>query len=123
LRLGKLPSAVEDFLSRAIEAHGVVPSFHNRKAVRGFAVAAAELDCDGTVGLSLRSMVPWSKSSAEKFSAADAKLPTPSATPSAKNASLDFIDITMRLVEIARLTIRKVEPGGYRTLVPRLRRT
>ena len=52
LRLREFPLAVEDFLARAIEPHGVVPPLHDRQAVRNLAVAAAELDGDRCPGLS-----------------------------------------------------------------------
>src|SRR6266487_4680624 len=43
---GKRPRAVEDFCSRAEEAHRVIPPFCDRQAVLYFAIAPAELDCD-----------------------------------------------------------------------------
>src|SRR5260370_40324116 len=49
LRLWEFPCAVEDFGSRAKEAHRVVPALHDRQAIGNFAVAAAELDGDRPV--------------------------------------------------------------------------
>src|SRR5467141_1440091 len=44
LRVGESPCAIENFGSRAKEAHRVVPALHDRQAIGNFAVAAAELD-------------------------------------------------------------------------------
>src|SRR5689334_2193823 len=44
LRLGKFPSAIEDFLARTIEANHVVPALHDWQAVRRAPVAASESD-------------------------------------------------------------------------------
>src|ERR1700722_11073405 len=49
LRFGKLPFAVQDFRSRTIEPHRVVPAFCDRQTVRHLAVAAAELNGDDAV--------------------------------------------------------------------------
>src|SRR6266404_9524102 len=49
LRLGEFPCAIEDFRSRAKEAHRVVPALYDRQAIRNFAVATAELDGDRAV--------------------------------------------------------------------------
>ena len=46
LRLWELPSSVEDFCARAIETHRVIPAGHDREAICGFAIAAAELNRD-----------------------------------------------------------------------------
>ena len=54
LRLGKLPCAIKNFLARPIEAHRVVPAGKDRKAVRGLAIAAAELDSDRPVRILFR---------------------------------------------------------------------
>ena len=54
LRLGESPYAIEDFGSRAKEAHRVVPALHDRQAVGDLAVAAAELDVDRAVRALLR---------------------------------------------------------------------
>ena len=43
---GKLPGSVENFLTRTIETYDVVPTGHDRQAIRGLAVAAAELNGD-----------------------------------------------------------------------------
>jgi hypothetical protein len=49
LRLGEFPCAIEEFGSRAKEAHRIVPALYDRQAIRNFAVAAAELDGDRSV--------------------------------------------------------------------------
>ena len=46
---GKLPRAVKDFGTWTIKAHRVVPPRRDRQAILDLAVAAAELDGDGTV--------------------------------------------------------------------------
>ena len=51
LGLRKLPAAVENLGAWAIEPHRVVPTRHGHEAVRNFAVAAAKLDVDRTVGV------------------------------------------------------------------------
>ena len=54
LGLRELPRAVQDFRTRAVEPHRVVPAIHDRQAVRNFAVAAAELDRNRAVRALLR---------------------------------------------------------------------
>src|SRR5258707_14292912 len=49
LQVGESPCAIENFGSRAKEAHRVVPALHDRQAIGNFAVAAAELDGAGAV--------------------------------------------------------------------------
>jgi Protein of unknown function (DUF1214) len=46
LRVWEFPCVVQNFWSRSIEPHQIVPAPHNGKAVRNRAVAAAELDSD-----------------------------------------------------------------------------
>src|ERR1700722_19968901 len=46
LRLRKCPFAAHDLRPRPIEPHRIVPSRHDRQAIRNFAVAAAEPDRD-----------------------------------------------------------------------------
>jgi hypothetical protein len=46
--------AVQDFGARTIKPHGVVPTLHNRKAIRNLAVATAELDANRAVVVFLR---------------------------------------------------------------------
>lgn len=50
LRQRKLPRPVEDFRSRAEQAHGVVPTLRDWQAIVNPTVAAPELDVDRTVG-------------------------------------------------------------------------
>jgi hypothetical protein len=45
----KLPTSIENFGARTIEAHHVIPALHDRQAVRNLAVATAELDRDRAV--------------------------------------------------------------------------
>lgn len=54
LGIGKFPRAVQDFGTRPIEPHRVVPAGHDRQAVWDFSVAAAELDCDSAIRVLLR---------------------------------------------------------------------
>jgi hypothetical protein len=54
LRLGEFPGAVEDFFSRRIETHCVIPTRHDRQAVGNLAVATAELHGNRTVAAFLR---------------------------------------------------------------------
>jgi len=49
LRLREIPGAAQDLGAGPIEPHGVVPSLDHRQAVGYLAVAAAELDGDGTI--------------------------------------------------------------------------
>src|SRR5882724_9953448 len=49
LRLRKGPSAIQDLRPRTIEAHRIVPAFHDRQAFGELAGATAELDIDGSV--------------------------------------------------------------------------
>jgi len=49
LRQRKFPRTVEDFRSRAEQAHGVVPSLRDWQAIGNPAVAPPELDVDRTI--------------------------------------------------------------------------
>jgi hypothetical protein len=46
LRLRELPSSIEDFFPRAIEAHHAVPALHDRQTVVDLAITTAELNSD-----------------------------------------------------------------------------
>src|SRR5262245_27249182 len=54
LRFGEGPCAVQDFGTRTIEAHQVIPARHGRQAVGDLAVAAAELDGNRAIVAFLR---------------------------------------------------------------------
>jgi hypothetical protein len=54
LRLGGSPTAVQNLGTRAIEAYHIVPARLDRQAVSDLAVAAAELNGDGTILALLR---------------------------------------------------------------------
>ena len=54
LRQRKFPRTVEDFRSRAEQAHGVVPSLRDWQAIGDLAVAPPELDVDRTIRAFLR---------------------------------------------------------------------
>src|SRR6267378_8194521 len=49
LWLREFPFAIQDFVARAVEPHGVIPALHDRQTVRHLAVASAELDRDRAV--------------------------------------------------------------------------
>src|SRR5882672_2937126 len=51
LRLRKFPGPVQDFGAWTIEPHRIVPTRHDRQAVRDLAVTASELDGDRAIGL------------------------------------------------------------------------
>src|SRR5262245_35828841 len=55
LRLRKFPLAAQNLIARAIEPHHVVPSLRGGNAIRGFAVAAAELYRNCAVSILFRS--------------------------------------------------------------------
>ena len=57
LRLWKLPSSIEDFFPRLIEAHHVIPAGHNWQAVGNPAIADIELDSDRAIGTFLSRQV------------------------------------------------------------------
>jgi hypothetical protein len=50
----KFPHAIQDFGTRAVEAHGIIPARHDRQAIGNLAVAAAELNGDRSVRILLR---------------------------------------------------------------------
>src|SRR6267154_1888868 len=54
LRHRKFPRTVEDFRSRAEQAHGVVPSLRDWQAIGYLAVAPSELNVDRTIRAFLR---------------------------------------------------------------------
>jgi hypothetical protein len=55
--IGKFPLATQNFGTRTIEPHRVVPAGHGRQAVGNFFVAASELDGDGTICVFFRCQI------------------------------------------------------------------
>ena len=57
LCFGEFPPALKNFLARAIEAHRIVPTLHDRNTIAARFFAAAELDRDRAIGVRFRRKV------------------------------------------------------------------